>query len=372
MLESELVEGILRRFPRSHEARLKLATTSLRRWILLCSSESHDPESRSLATRVRALSHGFTSRAWSLYELDTNNPADYVPDYVDIDLAVRHPVRLALRDKLSFSYTMQALGVATPRVMGYIDNRRLREPGARDLRAWEPLSWLDETLDAERSLVFRPVDQGGGRGVFFLGKTEAGQYAINSQPVGRDTAGALLRSLRRYLVTEFVHQASWSRDLYPGTSNTLRVLTLWDHRTDSPFIAAAAQRVGTVKSGHLDNFHSGRGGMSVRIDVPTGRLGCGALVDRNQRVQRHRVHPDSGAQLEGLQIPDWDALRQQILQVAAAQPQYPYVGWDMIMGDERLYWLEGNAPPGLDPWQVHDPLLTDPRVRAFYRHHRML
>jgi hypothetical protein len=37
------------------------------------------------------------------------------------------------------------------------------------------------------------------------------------------------------------------------------------------------------------------------------------------------------------------------------------------MTDEGYSILEANSPPGITVWQVHAPLLRDPRVARFFR-----
>jgi len=68
--------------------------------------------------------------------------------------------------------------------------------------------------------------------------------------------------------------------------------------------------------------------------------------------------------IEGGGRADVDAARKKLPGVAAMLPQYPFVGWDLIMTSEGLSFLEGNALMGT--WTWHDPLLDDPRARAFF------
>lgn len=50
------------------------------------------------------------------------------------------------------------------------------------------------------------------------------------------------------------------------------------------------------------------------------------------------------------------------------------MGWDVIVTDHESSFkvIEGNAAPGIDSLQTHWPMLTDERVRRFYRHHGVL
>ena len=67
-----------------------------------------------------------------------------------------------------------------------------------------------------------------------------------------------------------------------------------------------------------------------------------------------------------MEISGWKEIAREVLDVAAALPECPYVGWDLLLTDMGAYWLEGNSPPGLWVWQVHGPLMADPRTRAFF------
>jgi hypothetical protein len=50
----------------------------------------------------------------------------------------------------------------------------------------------------------------------------------------------------------------------------------------------------------------------------------------------------------------------------------PYIGWDLVVTEAGACFLEANSPPGIAVWQVHAPLLSDPRVRRFFHCHEMI
>ena len=52
---------------------------------------------------------------------------------------------------------------------------------------------------------------------------------INGQPCTAEVFGELVGTLDQYLVTAFVQQADYAARLYPGSPNTIRVITLWYH-----------------------------------------------------------------------------------------------------------------------------------------------
>jgi hypothetical protein len=205
----------------------------------------------------------------------------------------------------------------------------------------------------------------------FVGRDEQGWLVNGVRASARDLA-ALVEPLRAYLITEFIEQAPYAAAVYPGAANTVRVLTLWDVETRRPFIAAAAHRFGTARGGPTDNFHSGWGGLSARIDLGSGVLGPAAMLSGQGRLVWCDRHPDTGAPIAGVTVERWGETVATILAVAARFPEAPAIGWDLVVTRAGCCVLEGNSPPQVAVWQVHGPLLRDPRVRRFYQAYGVL
>lgn len=313
--------------------------------------------------RWRAWRSGRTSVAFALYELDRNDPSGYRLEFADIDHKVLGPHRGSINDKLAFTRQMQGLGVLVPEPLAYVRKGKLSGL-SYERRRGEEITLSAMASQSPRS-VWRPVGLGGGRGVSFVTRRPEGWFQ-DGESVAEAELETWIASLDEYLATEFVDQAEYARTIFPDSPNTLRILTLWDPSTNKPFIAAAAHRFGSSASGHLDNFHQGFGGVSVPIDIQTGVLGPAARLTERGEVLRLDEHPDSGAQIAGIEIPGWDEIAREVLEVAAALPECSYVGWDLLPTEAGPYWLEGNSPPGLWVWQVHGPLMTDPRTQAFF------
>ncbi len=365
------IRSIVRHRLRSTEQALKLRLRPLRRALVLSRHEWRSAVPLPLLTRLRAAALGFRSQGWVLYQLDRHDPADYLGYGSAIDYLVRRPRRAAIGDKLGFGWSLAAQGAQCPGVVGFMVGGRLRPRSEASSQA--PLAWLEEALEPGRQLVFRPYDWGMAAGLFFLRRDRDGSYQVNGEAFPRDDLGRLLGQLDDFVITEHVTQSALTARFFPATTNTLRVLTLWDQARAEPFIAGAVLRVGNARSAPVDNFHDGTGGFSVEIDLATGVLGLGrTLSPALDRLIETPVHPESGVRWQGVALPGWEPMCEEILRVAGGLPQFPYVGWDMIITDEGLCWLEGNSPPGPGVWQVHGGLLRDPRARAFFVHHGMI
>lgn len=75
-----------------------------------------------------------------------------------------------------------------------------------------------------------------------------------------------------------------------------------------------------------------------------------------------------------LRILAWNVIRDQLLEIVDDISYIPYAGWDIIVTDDAgsFKLIEANSHSGAKSLQVHAPLLTDERVRNFYKTHGVI
>lgn len=125
---------------------------------------------------------------------------------------------------------------------------------------------------------------------------------------------------------------------------TLRVVTL---RRPEPGATTrviwCALRIAT--SGEVvDSFRAGATGNLVALIRPAGVLGpAWGVHPTGHGLVSHARHPETGARLEGVPVPGWDAAR--LLAVRAAEAFSPLVavGWDIAITDDGPVIIEANA-----------------------------
>ncbi len=324
---------------------------------------SRDP--RRIRSALRAARGGFYPSSIPIYELDGPQAGDYVSDHQrELSWVIDWPAAGFLDDKLAFFFMLRHFGVPTPEVAGVVVRGRIHRLGAT-----EPVpmtQWLPRWLQERGRLVIRPTRGTGWMGLWVVGPGPDGACLVNGDPM---TWGELERRLgtrQNQVITDFVEQAGYARDVFPQTTNTIRILTMQD-TSGRPFVAAAVHRFGMPVSGAADNW--GRGGLSAEIDVETGVLGPGVQKPRSGGRVRHDVHPCTGARVAGLRVPNWAQVREGVLAAAAQAAFLPFVGWDVIVTDGGFSVIEGNKNSDVNLLQVHRPLLAQPKVRAFYAEH---
>ena len=330
---------------------------------------------RKLKTRLpwkhtfRAWSHGFSRWSYALYGLDRRDPRLYFSDRVQFTLfdRINGPHRPAAQQKFLFARHLDSLGVPSPAVLAVVIRGRLLAAGDLSRPAGWP--WLRQRLEERpHGVVLKPIKGCEGTGVTFLRRDGSG-FLLDGRALGEEETAASLSRLDDYMVTEFAVQHEYAARIYPRTTNTLRLLTLWDYEAEAPFLAQAVHRIGTSRSFPVDNFKMGAGGLSAWIDPETGELGPGAGKPETGPVEWHECHPETGAPIRGVRLPRWNETVGDILRLSAFLPFIPFIGWDVVLTADGYQVLELNPGSGFFLFQVHQPPLQDQRIRRFFEIH---
>ena len=359
-----------------YATRASRTLTQLKRFAKSEVSTWRSPVSMPIRRRLWLWRHGFLSSADVLYDLDGDNYRRYLSSYQRERAAWLNGKRsVAFDNKLFFHWMTEPFDDQRVETYGLLRDGRFhdlrslrsndesdRTPGTADAAAW-----VVERLREDGSLVLKPVTGGGGKDVRLCSYVD-GTYRVNGDEHTEAEFRELVTGLDEYLVTERVEQAAYADDLYPDAANTLRVLTIYDEEADEPYLAGVVHRIGTDRSAPLDNLV--RGGLVADVDRATGELGEAVRYLGAEQLVQYDSHPDTGARIAGTTVPGWPAVRERLLEMAAALSHAPYIGWDVIVTDEGNFKvIEGNNCSGVRVFQVHRPLLDDPRVRRFYERH---
>lgn len=140
------------------------------------------------------------------------------------------------------------------------------------------------------------------------------------------------------LVEERIIQHPALEAIAPGTANTTRVTTfVKDDGTVE--IVNMAQKFGRGKVSDQGAF----GGFYTALHEDGRAMGDGYDI----HGELYEVHPDTGARIADFRLPDMDAVRALITEVALVVPQVRYVGWDIVATASGPVLVEGNWGAGV-------------------------
>ena len=153
----------------------------------------------------------------------------------------------------------------------------------------------------------------------------------------------------KWILDEYIQQHPAMAAIYPSSVNTIRFHTILGKngkvRAFYPYL-----RMGQGNS-FVDN--SSAGGLAILVHPETG-VTFGKVIHEENRLDI-TAHPDTGKELVGMQIPQWDDLLKLLGEMARVCPKSRYLGWDMALSADRGWTVvEINSPPGESSWGCHE------------------
>lgn len=216
--------------------------------------------------------------------------------------------------------------------------------------------------------VIKPIFGCQGDGVYIV-NVHDGKIYIDNKKSDFNKLSTLIKKLDGFIIMEFIRQGKYASELYQLSTNTIRIVVMRDPIDHKAFIGGAVQRIGTVKTGSIDNFS--KGGLAAGIDMETGLLdmAIGKVGNSQTRVS---CHPDTGAPIKGVKIPEWQSACKEITDFFDKIPYIKYVGLDVVLTDKGVVIIEGNSHCQVGALQCYKPLLLNPKTRRFYEYYHII
>lgn len=182
----------------------------------------------------------------------------------------------------------------------------------------------------KEKIIVKPIDASCGKGI----------EVINPKNHDLEELYNTLIKNGQVLAEDIVKQNKVISDIYPHSVNTLRVVTI------NKKVVAAYFRIGN-HGNVVDNFN--HGGMATKVNIENGTIEFPA-IDKNSDV--FEIHPETKKPIVGVTIPMWDKVVKLCEEISHIIPEVGYVGWDISVGEDKLYLIEGNDFPGHDIYQL--------------------
>lgn len=189
-----------------------------------------------------------------------------------------------------------------------------------------------------KRFMVKPAEGSHGKGIRIMESHELSDMNVVYEELHQQNA----------ILEEVIQQHEALSAFNPTSVNTLRVVTLVC-ADGTPRVITANLRMGRGER-HADNFH--HHGIAALLDTETGIV-VSKGIDRD--FQRYVLHPHTGKQIVGFQVPRWKDVVDTVKAAALVMPTVGYVGWDVAVGkDGRIFIIEGNAAADPDISQMPD------------------
>lgn len=282
--------------------------------------------------------------------------ADFVGSRRNRDLSVeinyRHDWHGLLTNKVVSQSYLATYGLPTIAPLA-IYAPGMETPGDRLLRSREALRAF--LLDARHYPIFgKPGESYQSLGALALLDCDAASGELIAVGDKRLKVDETLDDIEKHYAAGYLFQKMVKphRDLIPVIGErlaTVRLLTIATPEGPKAFRAGwKLPAAGNV----ADNFWRA-GNMLAGLDFETGRVlrvTSGMGFDMKDVTR----HPDTGAELIGLQVPDWGKMKAVAVEGAKALRHFGMIGWDMAPTDDGPVIVEANETPDFALVQVAD------------------
>lgn len=167
------------------------------------------------------------------------------------------------------------------------------------------------------------------------GNCGIGVQVIDTETTSIEDIISLAEKNNLTLAEEFIYQHDELNRLSPSALNTVRIFT--QIVDDEVIILGTRLRISV--SSNVDNLAAGN--LAAVIDEKTGVIIKPAIYSDITKSPEF-VHPVTGTQIVGFQIPHWDLVISKVMEIAYHNKENRSVGWDIAVTNEGVDFIEGN------------------------------
>lgn len=318
--------------------------------------------------RAKALRSGFLSSSWVIYGFGEKADSNYLSDSTHILYMRRLNKDAEVFDNKILFQAIYGGMLDIPPNLCLINRGKVLPLAGSDLAPTigSVLDWCKR----RGPMIWKPTAANAGQGVHRISYDSKGSFSVDGTPATENDILELSRTRDDFLMCPAVVQGKYAATIFPDTVNTVRVWTMREPPTGKAFLAAAAHRFGTTRSRPVDNWAAG--GLVAPIDLESGILYSATPKPKAGRVEWFDHHPDSGARIAGIVIPNWNAVISRLEEVTEAYPNIAHCAWDVVVREDGFAVLEGNNWPTMTMLQLRHGILENARVRRFFDHYHLL
>lgn len=306
------------------------------------------------------VSGGYLGDQYVLYDFDNNDKNEYISEFEWYKSRfINDPFNDMFDNKIICNEILEQY-VRVPKI--FVAKNRHRLIKYTDIDTYEGII---ELLKKEQKLYIKPIKAGKGKGVYLLSSIE-NEFFVDDYLKSESEMIAFLKRDSNWLISDAIEQSDYLNSIYDKTTNTIRFITWKSPQTNEFEVFFAVQRIGTKQTIPVDN--GSRGGLVANIDLETGTLSHARNL---HSLTVWEKHPDSCAQIEGIRVPNWSEIKNEMLELSKNFPFMNFMAWDILLTNEGISIIEANTSSGVNIIQLWGGQRNGP-LGDFYRHHGII
>ena len=303
--------------------------------------------------QLRRPPNRLTSEEYGLYKLDGlswEEKSQFLGAKSSTAISANNDLRAQAltADKLVTYGILSLHGFSFPRIEA-VGHPTRSFPGAVSLRSVQEVAAYLET-QARFPIFMKPIAGNGGAGSVWVDGYAGGMLQLrNGKTISvgdyferwLSRQGILLQAAAR------PHPEIAAR--FGPRLATARVVVLVSE--DGPLVHRAVLRI-PVGQNMIDNFqHGASGNLLGAIDVDSGAV-FNVIGRKGNALQAIPAHPDTGQQIVGCVLPEWQKAMDMCLRAAPLFPGIMYQSWDIAFTEDGPQTLEVNSGGDVDVLQL--------------------
>lgn len=230
-------------------------------------------------------------------------------------------------------------------------NRHVLENKVEFLKCFNEFSgrrWAtSDMLKRDKELLEHFLHQKSEKVVLKYSKGQAGQEVkvVSTNGMSPDDLLGLMKSQNFDLIETFVIQHDALMKIAPRGLNTVRIVT--------QLVGSDVKIIGTILRlsvyENVDNMRAGN--IALPLDPETGiTTDSGVYADISK--EDVKIHPLTGLNLVGFQVPFWKECKEIAIKAALLTPENKSIGWDVAITNDGPLLIEGNHNWSHELWQL--------------------
>ena len=308
-----------------------------------------------------AIFGGFMADQIALYKLNRKNKKEYLSEFDWYKSRyINEPYNFILNNKLVCTDLMK-------HYTKFAETYYLKKKGIINSYNGLKCSYEEiiKLLTQKNSLMIKPINLGKGFGVQKLDYKDK-KFFVDNENKTKEEMLQYLEKHNNYFVSEYINQSKELNNIFKDATNTIRLITIRNPKTNKCEVLFAVQRIGTKETIPVDN--GSRGGLVANIDIESGILSEARSI---QRIVNFDKHPDNDNKIKGVKIKDWDKIKNHYVDLMEKFPYLYFVAWDILLTDNGPVVIEANTSSGVNIIQIWGGQRKG-KLGEFYKHHNII